>query len=147
VATGGDRGDSLVTGAREGLTSGARLLEGERSRADGVVAADEWGWPVSGGGRSKGARGGVRDMGRVGREGGRSASARGREVGWIRPSRGWGREIFLFLFLFLFLFTLSPFSFEQIFSYIFLRVKNILCEVLLTIMVYAYDEMSYEVRS
>jgi hypothetical protein len=26
-------------------------------------------------------------------------------------------------------------------------LKNILCEVLLTIMVYAYDEMSYEVVS
>jgi hypothetical protein len=39
------------------------------------------------------------------------------------------------------------FSFEQIFSYIFLGVKNILCEVLLTIMVYAYDEMPYEVGS
>jgi hypothetical protein len=26
-------------------------------------------------------------------------------------------------------------------------LKNILCEVLLTIMVYAYDEMSYEVGS
>jgi hypothetical protein len=52
-----------------------------------------------------------------------------------------------FLFLFLFLFILSPFSFEQIFSYSFLGVKNILCEVLLTIMVYAYDEMPYEVGS
>jgi hypothetical protein len=39
------------------------------------------------------------------------------------------------------------FSFEQIFSYIFLGVKNILCEVILTIMVYAYDEMPYEVGS
>jgi hypothetical protein len=26
-------------------------------------------------------------------------------------------------------------------------IKNILCEVLLTIKVYAYDEMSYEVES
>jgi hypothetical protein len=26
-------------------------------------------------------------------------------------------------------------------------LKNILCEVLLTIIVYAYDEMSYEVES
>jgi hypothetical protein len=56
-----------------------------------------------------------------------------------------GRRFFLFLFLFLLL--LSPFSFEQIFSYIFLGVKNTLCEVVLTIMVYAYDEMSYEVGS
>jgi hypothetical protein len=51
------------------------------------------------------------------------------------------------IFLFLVLFLLSPFSFEQLFSYIFLGVKNILCEVLLTIMVYAYDEMPYEVGS
>jgi hypothetical protein len=51
------------------------------------------------------------------------------------------------LAFFLFLFLVSPFSFEQIFSYIFLGVKNILCEVLLIIMVYAYDEMSYEVGS
>jgi hypothetical protein len=42
-----------------------------------------------------------------------------------------GEKIFLFLFLFpflflfLFLFLLSPFSFEQIFSYIFLGVKKI----------------------
>jgi hypothetical protein len=65
-----------------------------------------------------------------------------RRLGRIRPSRG------VFLFLFLFLFLLSPFSFEQIFSYIFLSAKKyILCEVLLTIIVYAYDEMSYEVES
>jgi hypothetical protein len=81
VATGGDRTDSLVTGAREGLTSGGRLPEGERSRAGGGVVADEWGRSVSGGGRSVGARAGAREMGRVGREGGRSASARGGEVG------------------------------------------------------------------
>jgi hypothetical protein len=72
---------------------------------------------------------------------------RGREerAGWrggLDPAQLGGKN---FLFLFLFLFLLSPFSFEQIFSYIFLGVKNILCEVLLTIMVYAYDEMSYEV--
>jgi hypothetical protein len=43
---------------------------------------------------------------------------------------------------------LSPFSFEKIFSYIFLSAKKyILCEVLLTIIVYAFDEMSYEVES
>jgi hypothetical protein len=63
--------------------------------------------------------------------------------GRFAPPPG-GRD---FPFLFLFLFLLSPFSFEQIFSYISLGAKNILCEVLLTIMVYAYDEMSYEVGS
>jgi hypothetical protein len=147
VATSGDRADSLVTGAREGLTSGACLPEGERSRAGGGVAADEWGRPVSGGGRSAGARAGAREMGHVGHEGERGAARGVGEVGWIRPSRGGEILLFLFPFLFLFLFLLSPFSFEQIFSYIFLGVKNILCEVLLTIMVYAYDEMSYEVGS
>jgi hypothetical protein len=72
-------------------------------------------------------------------------------LGRIRPSRG-GED-------FPFSFSISNsisnsisisfilFSFEQIFSYIFLGVKNILCEVPLTIMVYAYDEMSYEVGS
>jgi hypothetical protein len=65
--------------------------------------------------------------------------------GWARFGPAEGEQIFLVLFLFpfLFLFLLSPFSFKQIFSYIFLGVKNTLSEVLLTIMVYAYDEMSY----
>jgi hypothetical protein len=88
-------------------------------------------------------------MGRVGRAGERSAAReRGGGAGF-GPTEG--EKIFLFLFLFpflfIFLFLLSPFSFEQIFSCIFLGVKNTLCEVLLTIMVYAYDEMSYEVGS
>jgi hypothetical protein len=124
VATSGDHADSLVTGAREGLTSGARLPEGERSRVGGGVAADEWGRPVGGGGWSAGARAGAREMGRMGREGERSAVRGGGEVGWIRPSRGGEIFLFLFPFLFLFLFLLSPFSFEQIFSYIFLGVKK-----------------------
>jgi hypothetical protein len=84
------------------------------------------------------------EMGRLGREMG-SASTRERG-GWSGFGPAEGEKIFLFLFLFPFPFLLSPFSFEQIFSYIFLGVKNILCEVLLTIMVYAYDEMSYEVE-
>jgi hypothetical protein len=63
-------------------------------------------------------------MGRVGRDGGERSAARGREerrLGRIWPIRGG-----IFLFLFLFLFLLSPFSFEQILSYIFLGVKKIL---------------------
>jgi hypothetical protein len=96
VATSGDRADSLVTGAREGLTSGARLPEGERSRAGGGVAVDEWGRLVSGGGRSAGARAGAREMGHVGHEGERGATRGVGEVGWIRPSRGGGRVCFLF---------------------------------------------------
>jgi hypothetical protein len=98
-------------------------------------------------------------MGRVGSTGSEAREGEERRLGRIRPNRGgvgcgyWvggfpphpgGRD---FPFLFLFLFLLSPFSFEQIFSYISLGAKNILCEVLLTIMVYAYDEMSYEVGS
>jgi hypothetical protein len=92
--------------------------------------------------------------------GGVGSSARGEGVAWA-GARGWaawamrgargrgekvgpdsaqprGGEVFLFLFLFLFL--LSPFSFEQIFSYISLGVKNILCDVLQPTMGYAYDE-------
>jgi hypothetical protein len=81
---------------------------------------------------------------------GEESAARGREkrrLGRIRPSRGDFPFSFFYL-LFLFLFMLSPFSFEKIFSYIFLSAKKyILCEVLLTIIVYAFDEMSYEVES
>ena len=84
----------------------------------------------------------------MGHEGGeRGAQERGEEVG-PDSAQPRGERRFSFFFFFLFLFLLSPFSFEQIFSYIFLGVKKyILCEVLLTIMVYAYDEMSYEVGS
>jgi hypothetical protein len=57
-------------------------------------------------------------------KGGRGARRVGeRREGWA----GFGpaeEGISLFLFLFLFLFLLSPFSFEQIFRYIFLGAKK-----------------------
>jgi hypothetical protein len=138
---GGDRA-SEVTGGDERTDGWAQVVSGRATR-EGKSAADEWGRPVSGGGGAAPTRAGAWGMGRVGRAGSVARGGEERRLGRIWHSRG-GGEIFLFLFLFLFL--LSPFfSFEQIFSYIFLGVKNILCEVLLKIMVYAYDEMPYEV--
>jgi hypothetical protein len=86
-----------------------------------------------------GARGGDRPRGPSGER------ARGRERG-VGPDSAQPRGddflfLFLFIFLFLFLFFFNlPFSFEQIFIYVSWVSKNILCEVLLTTMVYAYDE-------
>jgi hypothetical protein len=71
VAAGGDRADRLVTGTREGLTSGARLPEGERSRVGGVLRL------TSGVGRSVG-EGGARARER----------ARGRWTAWAARERG-----------------------------------------------------------
>jgi hypothetical protein len=65
---------------------------------------------------------------------------RERGLGRIRPSRGGGGFPFSFSISISFLFLLISFSFEQKFIYIFLGVQNILCEVLLTTMVHAYDE-------
>jgi hypothetical protein len=138
VATGGDRADSLVTGARKGLTSRTCLSERGRLRERGRAR-------LTGGAELSGAEGGARARELRWAAWAERGGGGERGLGRIRPSRG--EKIFLFLFLFPFLFLLSPFSFEQIFSYIFLGVKNILCEVLLTIMVYAYNEMSYEVES
>jgi hypothetical protein len=94
---------------------------------------------TGGAGRSVG-EGGARARGRWAAWATREGGALGEER-WAGSGRAGGGKNFLFLFLFL----LSLFSFEQIFSRIFLGVKNILCEVLLTNMLYAYDEMSYEV--
>jgi hypothetical protein len=137
AVAGGDRIASPVTGVRKTLTSGARLLEGERDRerARGVR--------LTGGTRLATAEGsvGARAMGRLGHEGEREARARGRWAAWATREKGrrgragerdgvWagndpaeagGGGVFLFLFLisisyfyFLFLFLLSLFSFEQI---------------------------------
>jgi hypothetical protein len=81
VATSGDHADSLVTGAREGLTSGARLPEGERSRVGGGVAADEWGRPVSAGGVERGRTSGREGDGPHGPRGREERGARGRRSG------------------------------------------------------------------
>jgi hypothetical protein len=114
VATSGDRADSLVTRAREGLTSGARLLEGERSRAGGVLRL------TSGVGRSAGGearRKRERARGRwaawAAREGGGARVREGGEVGWIRPSRGGDFPFFFFYFFlyFYFYFSFSLISF------------------------------------
>jgi hypothetical protein len=76
-----------------------------------------------------------------------SAGARKRERGELRPETGpaWGERNFLFLFfifpnLFYFLlFYNLLFPLNKYLS-IFLGCQNILCEVLLTTIVYAYDE-------
>jgi hypothetical protein len=52
AVAGGDRVDSLVTGAREGLTIGTRLPERGQLRGSEGGQADGWGRPVSGEGRS-----------------------------------------------------------------------------------------------
>jgi hypothetical protein len=84
-------------------------------------------------------------MGRVGRAGGGAWRAGERREGWagfVSAEGGFSFFFFYFYFYFYFHFSFlkSPFSFEQIFIHVFLGVKNILCEVLLTTMVYAYDE-------
>jgi hypothetical protein len=107
------------------MTGGAELAaaEGRGARARGRWAA----WAA----RGESRRG--------------SAGARAREKDWAENTQP--RGIFPFPFSFSISISFISFSFEQIFSYIFLSAKNILCEMLLTIMVYAYDEMSYEVES
>jgi hypothetical protein len=116
---GGDRAGE-VTGGDERTDGRAQVVSGRATR-EGKSAADEWGRPVSGGGGAAGGRAG---------DGPRLAQPRGGDFPFsISISISF----------------ISFFSFEQIFSYIFLGVKNILCEVLLKIMVYAYDEMPYEV--
>jgi hypothetical protein len=76
----------------------------------------------------------------AGRERG-EGRARAREAAWagFGPAEG-GRD-FLFYFSISISFSLFLlFSFEQIFIYVSWVPKNILCEVLLTTMVYAYNE-------
>jgi hypothetical protein len=93
VVAGGERADSLITG------------EGEKGLTNGAGAADGLGRAV------RGERG-AREMGRVGREGRRSAGAWGkRELGRIRPNQGGGEIPFSFSFLlpFLFLFFYNLF--------------------------------------
>jgi hypothetical protein len=106
---------------RPGLSAGERR-ERERARL------------TSGVGRSEGRRRDASAGGRVGDGprgpgGERGVRGRGEKVG---PDSAQPRGDFPFsfyfllsFFLFLFLFLLSPLSFEQIFSYIFLGVKKI----------------------
>jgi hypothetical protein len=85
------------------------------------------------------------EMGRVGWRGGRGARRAGeRREGWagLAPTEGGFSFFFFYFYFFYLLFLLNKYL--VIYSYV---SKNTLCEVLLTIMVYAYDEMSYEVES
>jgi hypothetical protein len=72
---------------------------------------------------------------------GREGRAREREAAWagFGPAEGGGISFFSFSISISF-FSFSPFSFEQIFIYVSWVPKKILCEVLLTTMVSAYDE-------
>jgi hypothetical protein len=127
---GGDRAGEL-TGRDERTDGRARVVSGRATR-EGKSAADEWGRPVS---EEEARRQRGRAHGKWVAWAGQGAWHAGkRREGWARFDPTEGGDFLLF-FLFLFLFLLSPLSFEQIFSYIFLGVKNILCEVLLTIMV------------
>jgi hypothetical protein len=125
AVAGGDRVDSRSRARERELTGGTRLSERGRSGGRRVGAADGRGRAASGRARARGEGGGL---------------------GRIRPGQGGENFLLLFLFLFLisnlFLFLLFYNLFFPLNKYlsIFLRCQNILCEVLLAIMVYAYDE-------
>jgi hypothetical protein len=87
---GGKRADSLLTGKGRVADKRDPLARGRAVASGWGVAADEWGWPVSGRGGAAQARVGVREVGRVGREGGRSAGARGKRGGLdsAQPRKG-----------------------------------------------------------
>jgi hypothetical protein len=102
---GADKRDPL---ARESGCEGARV-----SAADGRGRA--------GSGRGEGSAS-AREMGRLGREGGRKRG-RERRIG-LEMAQPRGRRFFLFLFLFLFLFFLFLLN-HYLARYIFLSDKNI----------------------
>jgi hypothetical protein len=106
AVAGGDRADSLITGAGEGLTSGAGLTDGERMRGEGR----------SGERAGSGYQWRVREVGRARPRA--SARKRERERGWgtwsgIGPTGGeeFPFSFFLFLFPNLFSFSFSIISF------------------------------------
>jgi hypothetical protein len=102
----------------EGLTGGAGLPERGRSRERGA-RTDGWGRGVRGG-RGRAMLG---CLGR-GRERG-EGRARAREAAWAGSGLAEGGSDFLFFFFyFYFFFSFSPFSFEQIFIYVFLGAKK-----------------------
>jgi hypothetical protein len=135
----GDRADSLITGDR-------RVANKQGPLARGRVVAREREQARLMGGVGSSARGGewrgrVRGVGRVGRA--RCAGERGGTWAGIGPAGG--REIpfsFLFLFPNLFYFLLFYNLLFPLNNYlsIFVGCQNILREVLLTTIVYAYDE-------
>jgi hypothetical protein len=118
------------------LPERGRLRGSEGGRADG------WGWLIA----AEGEAWARKRRWAAWAERGTGARREGVGPDSAQP-RGRRFSFFFFYFHFHFYFFYLIFSFEQIFSYIFLGVKNTLCEVLLTIMVYAYDEVSYEVGS
>ena len=113
AAAGGDRVDSLVTGARKGLTSGPACQREGGCEGARASAADGWGRAGSGGGRSVGVRA---EMSRLGREGG--ARARGREVVGPDSAQPWGDFSFFFFF-----FYFSFISISYLFYLLFLLNK------------------------
>jgi hypothetical protein len=130
----GDRVDSLITGMGEAADKRGRV---DRGRADAGRGHERLTCEV---GLSEA---GAREVGRAGPR----ASARKREggdLGRTRLNRGGGIPFFLFLFLFpnLFFFLLFYNLLFPLNKYLskFLGCQNILCEVLLTTMVCAYDE-------
>jgi hypothetical protein len=74
-------------------------------------------------------------------EGEHECEREGEKVGRNRPSRGGGEE-FSFFFLFSLFFFLNSFSPLSKYSFMFSRRqnRNIICEVVLDVMVYAYGE-------
>jgi hypothetical protein len=101
TVAGGDRADSLITGAGEGADKRGQV-DREIRCGERAGAADGWGW--AGSGHGTGACGRWAELGL-----GRGRRARGREGG------NRGGEKFLFLFLFLFPFLLLFLFFYNLF--------------------------------
>jgi hypothetical protein len=143
---GGEHADSLITGEgrvanKRGPLARGRAVARERERArlmGGVGSLARGGECGAGvGGRERWAAWAVRDA----REGGRG----GRDLGQNRPSWGGERNSLFFFFSYFqiyFYLSFSIISFFPLNKYLskFLGCQNILCEVLPTTIVYAYDE-------
>jgi hypothetical protein len=141
TVAGAERADSLVTGEGEkGLTGGAHLPERGRSRGSEGGAADGWGRPVNGGGRSA-TRQWARDRWAAwaAREGGVRARGEERWAG-SGPAEGGSISFFSFSISISYVFFFNILFLLNKYLSMFLGCQNILCEVLLTTMVYAYDE-------
>jgi hypothetical protein len=134
AVAGGERADSLITSAGEGADKRGRVgKERERMRGKGRSGSrvgPGWQW------RGAGACGRWAELG-LGR-------ARGRERGGLGPESaqpGGERKSFFFFFFYFQIYFSFSFSFPlNKYLFRFLWCPNIICEVLLTIMVYAYDE-------
>jgi hypothetical protein len=142
---GGERADSLITGEgrvadkRGPLARGRAVTrERERARLMGGVESSARGGECGAGGRERWAAWAMRGARKGGRGGGIWAG--------IVPAGVGGEEKFPFLF---FSFPISKSILLSFFNLLFplnnylstfLGCQNILCEVLLTTIVYAYDE-------